>query len=1120
MNWKFFHWQSLKARVTLFTLAIFVTSMWALAFYASRMLRGDLERQSGEQQFSTVSFVAAEIDKELEERIQILETVAHSIDQPMLNNPAALQRMLEQNPVIQGHFNAGLLVLSLDGTAVADVPVEAGRRGVNYFDNEADHIALTEGRSAISGPMIGRKLKQPLFNIAAPIRDAQGKVIGAMVGVINLARPNFLDAIGKHRYGKSGGYLVVDPRHRLFVTATDKARVMQAVPAPGVNWLFDRRMQGYYEPEVAVSSLGVENLSSAERIPVAGWFVIAALPTQEAFASVHDLMQRIVVSAILLTLLAGGLTWWMLRRQLAPMLATVKTLTTLSDTTQPPQLLPIASQDEIGDLIGGFNHLLETLAQREDALRASEARSRKLMDISPDGIWIHSEGKIHYVNDAQVRMLGYSSPEELLGRFIYEFFPPDELAALRARVKSTAEKSTPVTTLTKRLCRDGSPFPVEVTAAAYVQDGKPWSIAISRDITERNRAEADLRKLSRAVAQSPSSIVITDREGRIEYVNPHFEKVTGYTSAEAVGQNPRILKSGIIGPEIYRKLWRAISTGGEWRGELCNRRKDGRLFWEYAAISGLKDEDGQVGHYVAVKEDITERKRAESEHAQLAAIVEGSEDAIISRGPDMTVISWNAAAERLFGYAAHEAIGKDIEFIIPEDRMDEVAHSRVLLAEGHPLPPLETVRRAKDGRLINVSIAQSPIRNAVGEMTGVSLIIRDMTERKRLEEAHLRSQKLESLGTLAGGIAHDFNNVLAAIQGNANLAAEDVGPDHAAAESLQEIKKAAARASELVRRIMAFGRPRDAQHQVVDLSAVADEVLKLLRSTLPAGIALNKDFAVDTPQVLADAGQIHEAIVNLTTNAAHAIGARAGTIHYRLEPVEVDDNLAQGIPGLKPGRYARLTVTDSGCGMDAGTMERIFDAFYTTKAVGEGTGLGLSMVHGIMKSHGGAVTVQSTPGEGSSFALYFPAAKDKAKQEEEGAPVQSLRATGQRVLYVDDEEALVFLAKRVLSRLGHSISGFTDPKEALQAFLAHPQNYDILVTDLSMPQMSGFELSRQVLELRPDMPVLMTSGYVRAEDEATARGLGIRRLILKPTTIDELAQVLDSMFRNGENGEP
>jgi len=398
----------------------------------------------------------------------------------------------------------------------------------------------------------------------------------------------------------------------------------------------------------------------------------------------------------------------------------------------------------------------------------------------------------------------------------------------------------------------------------------------------------------------------------------------------------------------------------------------------------------------------------------------------------------------------------------------------------------------------------------------------DVTERKRLEEMHLQAQKLESLGTLTGGIAHDFNNILAAIQGNADLAAEDVGHNSAAAESLGEIRKASARASELVRRIMGFARPRKPEQRTVELSAVVGEVLNLLRSTLPAGIALPCKFAPGTPRVLADAGQVHEAIVNLTTNAAHAIGQMPGSIEYRLEPLQADQNLTQSIPGLAPGRYARLTVTDSGCGMDDQTLSRIFDAFYTTKPVSQGTGLGLSMVHGIMKSHGGVVTVESSPGKGSSFHLYFPASGARPEQEEEeGALAHSRVKAGKRVLYVDDEEALVSLANRMLSRLGHSISGFTDPKQALVAFQAHAQDFDLVISDLSMPHMSGLDFAREVQALRPEIPVLMTSGNIGEKEQASARAACIRELLLKPVTMDELGGALDRLFGGAElNAKP
>lgn len=441
-------------------------------------------------------------------------------------------------------------------------------------------------------------------------------------------------------------------------------------------------------------------------------------------------------------------------------------------------------------------------------------------------------------------------------------------------------------------------------------------------------------------------------------------------------------------------------------------------------------------------------------------------------------------------------------------------HRRALAGEVVRLD-MDRFERA-NGLVQWIQLEVRPWHDSRGGIGGIVVFSEDLTKRKRLEEVHLQAQKLESLGTLAGGIAHDFNNILAAIRGNADLAVEDVGSDHIAAQSLEEIKKATIRGRELVRRILAFARPGEVERQIVDLSEVLGEVLKLLRSTLPAGISLGQAFAEDPPRVLADSGQIHEAVVNLTTNAVYAIGAQTGSIEYRLEPVEVDGTLARSIPGLKEGRYARLTVEDSGCGMDAAVMERIFDAFYTTKPVGEGTGLGLSMVHGIMRSHGGAVTVTSKPGKGSIFSLYFPAVGKDAVREEKSARAPQLPIARQRVLYVDDEEALAYLANRVLTRMGHQISSFIDPEEALEAFRAHPHNFDIVVTDLSMPHMSGLEFASEVLSVRPEIPVLMMTGDVRGNDQSNARAIGIREVIIKPATIDDLGRVLDRIFRDSE----
>ena len=512
MNLHIFQWRSLKTRVTLFTLAIFVISIWSLALYVSRSLREDMERQLGEQQFSTVSFVAAEINEGLALRVKALEKIARSIDQSLLGSLAALQQMLGTRFFVD-LFNAGVVVVMADGTAVVDAPVVSNRRGTNYFNNEATHIALTEGRTVIGRPVVGRVLHEPLFNINTPIRDAGGKVIGALFGVINLAKPNFLDRIGEHHYGRTGGYLLIAPQYRLIVTATDKSRIMQPLPAAGINPQIDRFVQGEEGYVVYVNAVGVEILNSVKSIPVTGWYLAANLPTAEAFAPIQDMQRRILIATIILTLLAGALTWWMLRRQLAPMLAAAKTLASLRNTSQPPQALPIARQDEIGDLIGGFNRLLETLGQREEALeRQRQEQRRTILRTAMDGFWLaDTQGHLLEVNEAYCRMSGYSAQELLAMRItdVESKEAADETAAHLQKIVATGEDRFE----SRHRRKDGSNFDVEVSVQYRPDEGGRFVVFL-QEITERKQAEQELRRSQqelRGLAKAANEAIEAER---------------------------------------------------------------------------------------------------------------------------------------------------------------------------------------------------------------------------------------------------------------------------------------------------------------------------------------------------------------------------------------------------------------------------------------------------------------------------------------------------------------------------------------------------------------------------------------------------------------------------------
>ncbi len=387
---------SLKTRITLAVLAVFLIGIWSLTIYISRMLQEDMQSLMSEQQFSTVSFMAADINTELSDRLKSLEEVAEDVGPAMLGNTATLKTFLKERPVLQILFNGGIIAYKYDGKEIARAPLPAGQIGVD--SENISHLAgpLNEGKPAIGKPYLFKSKRFPEIAMAVPIRDTQGKVIGALAGVMNLAKHNFLDDVSQSNYGKTGDYLLIAPQYRLIITASDKSRVMERLPDPGVNSVTDRFDQGHDGSAITVNPHGIEVLTSAKSIPVAGWKMVAILPTAEAFAPIRTLKQSMLLATVLLSLLVAGLTWWVLRRQLAPMLATATMLGAMSETNQPLKPLPVIRQDELGQLVNGFNHLLDALGQREDALQESESLLKEsqsnaglgsyVLDV-PSGVW-------------------------------------------------------------------------------------------------------------------------------------------------------------------------------------------------------------------------------------------------------------------------------------------------------------------------------------------------------------------------------------------------------------------------------------------------------------------------------------------------------------------------------------------------------------------------------------------------------------------------------------------------------------------------------------------------------------------------------------------------------------
>jgi PAS domain S-box-containing protein len=543
--------------------------------------------------------------------------------------------------------------------------------------------------------------------------------------------------------------------------------------------------------------------------------------------------------------------------------------------------------------------------------------------------------------------------------------------------------------------RDGSICWVRDIARLWREEGGTTIFGSLQDVTAHRAALDRLReseerccKLSRAVEQSPSAVVITDPEGTIEYVNPRFTESTGYTAEEAIGSNPRLLKSGETPPETYRDLWRTIAAGREWRGELVNRRKNGDLLWVEASISALVDGDGRVTHYVAVEEDVTERKRAE----------------------------------------------------------------RVL----------------------------------------------DETQQR-----FLQAQKMEAVGRLAGGVAHDFNNLLTVITGYGELVANGLGENEPHRAGLEAILAAARRASQLTRQLLAFSRRQVLQPKVIDIGAALADMQKMLHRLIGEDVELVVRVAGDLGAVKVDVGQLEQVILNLAVNARDAMPA-GGRLAIEAANRELD-GLTPTVRGeLHPGRWVAVRVSDTGEGMDESVKSRLFEPFFTTKPVGQGTGLGLATVYGIVTQSGGFMDVESAPAAGSTFSVYLPRI-DEAVEREAAAPVAVHDLCGsETLLVVEDQENLRQLLCLSLRQLGYMVLEAASGAAALAVVEERP--VDLLLTDVVMPGISGRELAAHVVQRRPGTPVLFMSGYT--SDVISRHGMLTPKvqLIEKPFTAQELAQ--------------
>ena len=624
---------------------------------------------------------------------------------------------------------------------------------------------------------------------------------------------------------------------------------------------------------------------------------------------------------------------------------------------------------------------------------------------------------------------------------------------------------------------------------------------------------ADVLLSSDLLETLPDATIAVDREGTMVQVNAQAQELFGYDRDELIGQKVEMLV-----PESYRRQHhhhrenfaqtpKTRRMGADL--DLYGRRRNGSEFPVEVSLSPVATESGMF--VLSAIRDISDRKRIAEElrraneelhrrtaeqlgeyRSRLALIIDSSDDAIIGKNLDGTITSWNKGAERIYGYAPEEVIGKHISLLVPSDRPDEIPEILQKIARGESTEHFESVRVTKDGRQLDVSISVSPLRDAKGDIIGASAIARDITAQKRAESQLHQSQKMEAIGRLAGGVAHDFNNILGIINACTEFLRDRIDPAGEPSLYIENIQKATERGSSLTRQLLAFSRTPVIQPRILDLNERLKDISKLLRPLMGDDVEVLIVSRSPSAVVEADPGQLDQILVNLAVNARDAM-PRGGKFILETRAEKFDEAFAEQHQAMAAGKYVLLAVSDTGSGMDEATASRIFEPFFTTKEMGKGTGLGLATVYGIVKQSAGHILVYSEPGHGTTFKIYLPSADHKiglgSKSEVETvAP----KRQGTTILLVEDDEIMRSLTRQLLEEHGYTVIEADDGKSALERVESHPGPIDLLLTDVVMRRMSGPELVERLSVSRPNLKVVFMSGYTGeliAEREVLKRGI-------------------------------
>jgi PAS domain S-box-containing protein len=783
--------------------------------------------------------------------------------------------------------------------------------------------------------------------------------------------------------------------------------------------------------------------------------------------------------------------------------------------------------------------------QKEEALRENEAFIIAVLDNLPIGIAVNSVDpsvKFEYMNDNFPKCYRTSraalADPDAFWNAVYE--DPEFREAMKNRVLADCASGD-----SERMYWADVPITRKGAETSYITAGntpvpnKQLMISTVWDVTKRKRVEKELRESEENLTITLNSIgdavIATDTEGRVLRMNPIAENLTGWNLSEAKGQ-PLDEVFNIITEETRKRvespvekvLREGIVVGLTNNAVLIS--KHGTEYPIDDRESPIRDEQGKITGVVSVFRDVSEKCQAETALRKQAHSLSERVKELDCLHDISRIVERDSSFEEMF---------IEIANCIPSAwQYPEITCARILINdqnfetnnfnESSWNQACDITAHGKRAGVLEVfylkqkpEIDEGPflkeernLVNSIAEMIGKIIERKVMGEKKRELETQLQqAQKMEAIGTLAGGIAHDFNNILGGIIGYAELARMKVPEGSNVIAYLDKMIKASDRAADLIKQILTLSRQHKQKQRPVQVTHIIKETLSLLRATLPSTIEIRQDLAKDAGVVNADPTQMHQVIMNLATNAGHAMQEAGGVLEVSLANVELDDLSVVKHLDLNAGSYLRLTVSDTGHGMTSEIMERIFDPYFTTKDMGEGTGLGLSVTHGIVKTHRGTITVYSEPRKGTTFHVYLPLILEEERDEKES--VVPLPTGSERILFIDDDDALVEIGGQILEQLGYEVVPEKSSEQALEMFRKQPDQFDLVITDMTMPHLTGDKLAQELMTIRPNIPVILCTGHSRLVSEEKAEEIGIKAFVMKPLVMRNLAETVRKVLDTG-----